>query len=638
MYYKFLALLILLAGCFFLNPAHAENQFDCGETANGHTPEYAAACDDTSQLIALSGSPSCSGADSDNSANGQSTHYIIRNNTTSDTLFENTSYDHFHICNNVDVNVTSNIERSCASEGDGYCSVQGYNDSGNWSREEHPYWQADAEKSEVRRMVWASPSEDWKIWGIVLRGNSTGQGMIRFNSVDRMTFSQSFMDTFEDDGTYGIAPGGIGVQCTGSSRDINLQYLYGNGVRMWDQSAYDNIDTHGINIGASCRRVHLFHSELHGYTDGFQTSAGAAGALNETSTIYANDFYAGNNAMACDGGAETSVTITRSGTTATVTQSAHGFSTGDDVLIRGANQEDYNGIRVITATTTNTYDFEVENSPTTPATGTIVATPDEEICLAWENHLDLKTGGQADTGGSPSEHLIVYGNTLSMCRPQGPRVGGGSTFEAGGTGAAEGSCAVIHLNATNIEFVGNILWDFSNGITNANAGFDAGLPQYIAIMKNTFYDWKYRNEDGHANVVSYGLRSSNWGESAILFNTLIPVNSDIQGTLQFGDNNDIMGNLFVGTNNSYTGSTTGSVDYNAYADSSPEISGDTNSVTIASITMSNFTFCTRPITGALIVGGAYDGHHCDEVTLPILADSQVEDQFLGTIDSAKGPQ
>lgn len=68
-----------------------------------------------------------------------------------------------------------------------------------------------------------------------------------------------------------------------------------------------------------------------------------------------------------------SVTITRSGATASVSHTAHGLSNGDKVVIRGAVQNEYNGIKTITNATTNAYDFTVAGTPTTPATGTITS-------------------------------------------------------------------------------------------------------------------------------------------------------------------------------------------------------------------------------------------------------------------------
>lgn len=69
-----------------------------------------------------------------------------------------------------------------------------------------------------------------------------------------------------------------------------------------------------------------------------------------------------------------SVTITRSGSVASVAHTAHGMSEGDTVIIRGADQDEYTGAHVISNVTTNAYDFTVSGTPTTPATGTITAT------------------------------------------------------------------------------------------------------------------------------------------------------------------------------------------------------------------------------------------------------------------------
>jgi len=69
-----------------------------------------------------------------------------------------------------------------------------------------------------------------------------------------------------------------------------------------------------------------------------------------------------------------SVTITRSGSTATVAHTAHGMSNGQVVVIRGANQDEYNGRYTISNVSTNAYDYTVTGTPTSPATGTITAT------------------------------------------------------------------------------------------------------------------------------------------------------------------------------------------------------------------------------------------------------------------------
>lgn len=71
---------------------------------------------------------------------------------------------------------------------------------------------------------------------------------------------------------------------------------------------------------------------------------------------------------------EDSVTITRSGTTATVSHTGHGLMTNHIVEIKGADQNEYNRIKIITVIDTNSYSFIVLGSPATPATGTIKST------------------------------------------------------------------------------------------------------------------------------------------------------------------------------------------------------------------------------------------------------------------------
>ena len=70
---------------------------------------------------------------------------------------------------------------------------------------------------------------------------------------------------------------------------------------------------------------------------------------------------------------DTTVTITRVSTTASVAHTAHGFANGDEVQITGAVENEYNGIQTISNVSTNAYDYTVGGTPSTPATGTIKA-------------------------------------------------------------------------------------------------------------------------------------------------------------------------------------------------------------------------------------------------------------------------
>jgi hypothetical protein len=70
---------------------------------------------------------------------------------------------------------------------------------------------------------------------------------------------------------------------------------------------------------------------------------------------------------------EVTVTLTRSSNTATATKTTHGYTSGDKVVISGANEADYNGLHTITVTDADTFTFAVSGTPDTPATGTIKA-------------------------------------------------------------------------------------------------------------------------------------------------------------------------------------------------------------------------------------------------------------------------
>lgn len=72
--------------------------------------------------------------------------------------------------------------------------------------------------------------------------------------------------------------------------------------------------------------------------------------------------------------ANASVTITRSGSTAIVSHTNHGLKNGAMVMIKGANEQEYNGVHTITYIDANSYSYTVSGTPSTPATGSITAT------------------------------------------------------------------------------------------------------------------------------------------------------------------------------------------------------------------------------------------------------------------------
>lgn len=65
------------------------------------------------------------------------------------------------------------------------------------------------------------------------------------------------------------------------------------------------------------------------------------------------------------------VTITNSGTTATVTHTAHGMVTNDKIRVKGASHYQNNGVHTITVTNANTYTYTMGSAPGSSPTGTI---------------------------------------------------------------------------------------------------------------------------------------------------------------------------------------------------------------------------------------------------------------------------
>lgn len=88
---------------------------------------------------------------------------------------------------------------------------------------------------------------------------------------------------------------------------------------------------------------------------------------------------------------EISVGITSSGTTASVSHNAHGMANGDSVIIRGCNEDAYNGAYVISNQSTNAYDYTMGTSTGSPATGSPTST------FAILNGLTDIDGLQSDT-------------------------------------------------------------------------------------------------------------------------------------------------------------------------------------------------------------------------------------------------
>ena len=141
-------------------------------------------------------------------------------------------------------------------------------------------------------------------------------------------------------------------------------------------------------------------------------------AADKVDTIQANDrFYILRGES--DATAQV-VTITSSSTTATVTKTDHGYSTGDEVTITGATETEYNGSYVVTVTGANEFTYTFAGSATSPATGTIYA-QSAKPPLYWDGASTITVVTQTVTSGTaanfpPSDFGFYFNNRIVVRR------------------------------------------------------------------------------------------------------------------------------------------------------------------------------------------------------------------------------
>jgi hypothetical protein len=90
-------------------------------------------------------------------------------------------------------------------------------------------------------------------------------------------------------------------------------------------------------------------------------------------------------------GSTITAAITRVGTTATaVCSTLHGVHDGDPVSISGAAQPGYNGIHQVSYVSPTVFTFDVDESVTTPATGTLLVTPYTSSYFKFTKYADYQ--------------------------------------------------------------------------------------------------------------------------------------------------------------------------------------------------------------------------------------------------------
>jgi type IV pilus assembly protein PilY1 len=151
------------------------------------------------------------------------------------------------------------------------------------------------------------------------------------------------------------------------------------------------------------------------------TGTGCVADLTDASNRFATTNTAITDAMLAAVAKVSVSSITRIGTTATVTTSgAHGFNNGDSVTISGADQADYNGTKNLIVTsgpTSNTFAFTVAENPPTPATGKYTASlPGQPLPVMSMTRAtgSLTVNVTTGTGTTPINHGFVNGQWVAV--------------------------------------------------------------------------------------------------------------------------------------------------------------------------------------------------------------------------------
>lgn len=92
----------------------------------------------------------------------------------------------------------------------------------------------------------------------------------------------------------------------------------------------------------------------------------------------------------------TGCSVTRSGTTATLTKTSHGLSNGDTVLIEAFDLEEFNGVFTIGNVTSNTFDYTIAQDPGANPGGT----PGKVTRGTLSTILDMSTKFSATIAGA----------------------------------------------------------------------------------------------------------------------------------------------------------------------------------------------------------------------------------------------
>lgn len=157
----------------------------------------------------------------------------------------------------------------------------------------------------------------------------------------------------------------------------------------------------------------------------------------------------------------TGCSVTRTGTTATLTKTSHGLANGDKVLIQGFSLEEFNGIFTVANSTTNTFDYTIKQDPgANPA-----ATPGTVDKVTLGTALDMTTAYSAVIRG-----LIQNGNT-------GPTIAAQVWIGVSNSGSADADYQWRQLVAGSLTANAMTPWSFQPAQADQRVN--------VAVCRNT---------------------------------------------------------------------------------------------------------------------------------------------------------
>lgn len=176
-----------------------------------------------------------------------------------------------------------------------------------------------------------------------------------------------------------------------------------------------------IGTGTTYTNLNISAGTVKAYAGGASTNISYdGGSLTADGSFVIGTLNAsGRNAVLNNRRTQNVVTIARSGQVATVAWTGHGLSIGDMFMVMGANEVQYNGVKVVaTVPDANSVTFFVNSTPTATATGTITAS------LMAVTNLYLFDGAAVDISASalsfPVGYIYLDGDATIKVNPANP--------------------------------------------------------------------------------------------------------------------------------------------------------------------------------------------------------------------------